>query len=511
MALSNSVPLRWLGGPLEIALREKTQGFTAQEKQVLEYWHTPAALEIIQGSPVTCLVVSWASGLAADAEQQRTLKPLVDAAKQLKLDVVGWVDGKVDSNAAIAAAKAAGLSAVAVEGFKGKSDFPVIPWGDRNHVPWDTTAAVLPITNNVWPGVAARGGRDTASAGPTALPWLDSNGYFIKLAHARTDSQIWAVFDPPGAGEVVPARSYPTAVCDAEAAGGRWLISLDSNLRGGLAQKNATAAATWKSISDAVAFFERHREWKSYRLLGAVGVMSDFKGDNFDFSVEIVNALSRRDILFRVLWTTAKNAADLAGLRAVTWTDPAQPSAQLRKTLLTFVEQGGLLVTGPKWGTEGKSVPNAHARYDVRTLGKGRLAIAKVDTGDAWSFVTDAQDLLSHANDYAKLFNATASGGFGYSGSRDGKRALLQLVSYASYGGGFGGGGGGGRGNMGGRSTIPLSSMASAWTRDKYRAAQVWTIDAEKPTPIEVAASEDGGTEYHLPPIPAYMALDFEV
>src|ERR1039458_9506195 len=179
MALSNSVPMRWPGGPLEIALRAKTQGFTAQERQVLEYWHTPSALDIIQGSPVNCLVVSWASDLAEDAEQQRTLRPLVDAARQRKLDVVGWVEGKGDKNAAIAAAQSAGLTAVAIEGFSGKSDFPVIPWGDRAHAPWDTTAPVLPITGNVWPGVQARGGG--ANAGPTALPWLDSNGWFIKF------------------------------------------------------------------------------------------------------------------------------------------------------------------------------------------------------------------------------------------------------------------------------------------------------------------------------------------
>jgi hypothetical protein len=346
--------------------------------------------------------------------------------------------------------------------------------------------------------VAGRGGG--ANAGPTALPWLDSNGWFIKLAHARTPAQVWVLFDPPGQGNVVPARSYPTAVCDAEAAGGRWVISLGGDLRAGLAQKNATAAATWKSVSDTAAFFEKHREWKSYRLLGGVGVMSDFTGNNYDFSGEVLNALSRRDLLFRVLYSLGKNAPDLAGLKAVTWADSAQPAAQLRKALLSFVEQGGLLVTGPKWGTEGKSVPNAHPRYDVRALGKGRLAIAKGDTGDAWSFVTDMQDLLSHANDYAKLFNASASGGMNYSGSRDGKRALLQLLSYASYG----------RPNMAGGS-VSLASMATAWTRDKYRSARAWTIGAVQPAPVEVAACEDGGTEYHLPPIPAYMALDFEV
>jgi hypothetical protein len=148
------------------------------------------------------------------------------------------------------------------------------------------------------------------------------------------------------------------------------------------------------------------------------------------------------------------------------------------------------LVTGPGWGTEGKTGASSHRRFDVRTLGKGRIAVSREALSDPWAFVIDVQTLLSRANDVAKLFNASASGGFNYAASPDGKRALLQLLSYSS----------------GGRS----STNATAWTRHKYRDARLWTIDGG-PTPVEVAACEDGGTEYHLPSMAAYIALDFEV
>lgn len=482
--------MRWPSGPLEIAKRQKTDGFNAQVRQVLEYWHGPAALEILQGAPVNCLVVSWAAGLSEDAEQQRTIRPLVDAARQRNLAVVGWVDGEPDSKAVIAAAQAAGLSAVAIQGFSGKSEFPVIPWGDRAHAPWDTTAPVLPVTDNVWPGVTPIR-RDEPSAGPTGVPWLDSNGWYIQLARARVNSRVWVMYDPPGKGAVVQPQRYPLAVCDAEAAGGRWVISLDEALRASLAERNATAGGTLKTIWNAVSFFDGHREWKSYRSLGVVGVISDFSGENFDFSGEILNLSSRRDLLYRVIWNLGKGVPDLTGLKAAVWADSAQPSPQVRKSLLSFVQQGGLLITGPKWGAEGTAGASSHRRFDVRTLGKGRIAIAREALSDPWAFVIDIQQLLSHANDVAKLFNASASGGFNYTASPDGKRALLQLLSYSS----------------GGRS----SSNATAWTRHKYRSARLWTLDGEGPTPVEVTASEDGGTEYHLPSMASYVALDFEV
>jgi hypothetical protein len=481
--------MRWPSGPLEIATRRKNEGFSAQARQTLEHWHTPPALDILQGSPINCLVVAWASGLAEDAEQQKTIRPLLDAARSKMLDVVGWVDGPADPKAAIASAKAAGLSAVALKGFTGKADLPVIPWADRAHAPWDATAEVFAVTDNVWPGVAGRTG--TVSAGPTRIPWLDSNGWFVKLARARAKAPVWMCFDPPNNGQVVPARSYPTAVCDVEVAGGRWIVSLDDALRADLAAKKNPALAAWKSVGETISFFDRHREWKSYRSLGVLGVVSDFAGDNFEFAGELLNLSARRDLQFRVLWNLGKGALDLAGLKAVTWTDAARPAPELRRGLMSFVEQGGLLITGPKWGTEGRSVPNAHPSFDIRTLGKGRLAVAKEEPGDPWVFVNHTAELLSHANDVAKLFNAGASGGINLAGSPDGKRAVFQILSYASYG----------------RQT----TMATAWTRRKFTSARVWTVEAAQATTVAPALCEDGGTEYPLPPIPPYSALELEV
>jgi len=105
--------------------------------------------------------------------------------------------------------------------------------------------------------------------------------------------------------------------------------------------------------------------------------------------------------------------------------------------------------------------------------------------------VSDTQFLLSHSNDVAKLFNGSASGGFHYTGSPDGKRALLQLLTYATSG--------------------RAANLATAWTRRKYRSARFWAIDAGGPVAVEQTECEDGGVEYHLPPMPAYAALDFEV
>ena len=126
--LQNLAPLRWPSGPLEMAKREKTEGFDAAIRQTLELWHEPEALEVLKDTPIDCIVIGWAAGLPEDAAQQGSASRLLEAARRRNLAVVGWVEGAADPRAAMAAAKTAGLAAVAMANFTGSADLPVIAW-----------------------------------------------------------------------------------------------------------------------------------------------------------------------------------------------------------------------------------------------------------------------------------------------------------------------------------------------------------------------------------------------
>jgi hypothetical protein len=497
MQFENLVPLRWPGGPLEIARREKSKGFDSQLRQTLERWHDPAALEFLKGSAIDCIVISWAAGLAADAEQQRTAAPLIEEARRRNLAVVGCVEGTADHTAAIASAKAAGLTAVAARALRGSSDLPVIAWSDRADVDWDSTAPVVAIGGNVWPGVSLATGGGDASAGPTGVPWLDSNGWYIQMACARLKAPLWAVFDPPASPAVPSPQSYIKAICDTESAGGRWVISLDDKLRSDLAAGNAAA---WKDIAAAAGFFKDHPAWRSYRSLGLVGVISDFAGNDFDLTGEILNLMARRDLLFRVVWKSQALAQAMAqtmpqpfaGLKALVYTDAALPERPLRRKITEFVEQGGLLVTGPEWGKAGTPAPPGfQTQFEVLSVGKGRLAVARNAIDDPYQVAGETQLLLSHRNDLVKIYNSPSSGCTRYTVSPDGKTALLQCLSYAD-------------GRRAGLRTI--------WLRDKHLSTRMWTIEAPSAA-LEAHTSDDySGVEYHLPAdvTQAYLALEFE-
>lgn len=464
--LGNAVPMRWPGAP---------------------QWYRPAALEILRGTPIDCIVVTWAAGSPA--------APLVDAARKQGLAVVGWIEGAADRGPALAAARSAGLSAVAIRDFQGSADLPVIAWSERPDVAWESMGPVVAIAGNLWPGVSGGQSGGGASAGPTSVPWLDSNSWYIQMARARLRAPLWVVFDPPGKGSVFSAQAYINAIADSEVAGGRWLISLDDDLCAGLAGGAATSLESWKQIAGAVRFFREHAEWKSYRSLGLMGVISDFSGPNFDLSGEILNLMARRDLLFRVIWKSQAAADPLTGLKAVLYADAAAPDAALRRKLMAFVEQGGLLITGPGWGAQGTPTPpDFDTQFDVRALGKGRLAVARQELSDPYTVAVDAQFLLSHRHDLVKIYNAPSSGCTRFTASDDGKKSLLQCLSYAD--GGRGGGG-----------------LRTIWVREQFAKAKLWGIGAD-PVSVSAERSEEySGVEYHLPASAprSYLALEFGI
>jgi len=492
--LRDDIPMLWPSGPLAVAKRQKSEGFAPETRQVLERWHQPAALDLLKNSPINCIVLPWAAGLAEDRQQWQSSSALIQAARAKNLKVVGWIEEMPDPKPAIAAGQSAGLTAVAAHGSHAGSGIPVIPWAERGHAPWDTKAPVLPVTDNVWPGVQAQQG-GAANAGPTGKPWVESNAWFVELAKERTPATPWLMFDPP-AGSVVRAQSYVVCVMDTEAFGGRWIISFDDNLRGGLVGGNATAMQSLEGVSQALRFFAQHREWESFRSQAVVGVLSDFAGDNFEMGGEVLKLTARRGLLTRPVWADQALTKGFPGLKALVRYDEAPPPAALRKRILDFVSQGGLLITGPKWGAEGKAFADqTHSRYEMRALGKGKLAVARENVVDPYEASIDIQSIVSRANDLVRLFNTATSGGIFLTGSPDGKRVLLQLVNYTGAGRGVGGGG---------------TPNVVVWLARSYRSARLLSPALEQPQPLNMVKA-DWGYEYHIPSLPAFAAIEFEV
>ena len=484
-----------MAGPLDIARRQKEKSFTPEIAETIRQWLDPSLLALVQGTPVNCLVVSWASGLPADAEQQQALKPLLEKGRQAGLDFVGLIEAAADKPAAIAAARAAGLSAVAMETvLPGDAGIPVIAWAKSGEALWSANSPILGVADGIWPGVPQE---KAPTGGPTNLPWVDSNGALLGMARALAPNKdVWIFVEPPTKAKLTVAN-YLLTVADAEAYGGHWVISLDDQMRAGLVAKSAQTAADWKKITDAVAFFGQNKTIRTYERMGRLAVMSNFSEPDRAFGEDTLNMFPRLREPFRVISRTQALAASLDGLQGIFFVDQVAPEPKLREKLTAFVKGGGTLFVRSTWpNPEGSPMQLSSAEdylyFNVRQLGKGRLAVAKEENPDTYFSCMDVQNIMSHRGDPARLYNG-ASMNYFYQVSPRGRQGVIHVLNY---------------------SRLPGSANALIFLKSPYRSASFESPEIALPVALKwsplTSAYETGGAELSLPLISVYGAVRME-
>jgi hypothetical protein len=415
-----------------------------------EAWKDPRHLALLEGSPINCLL------FRAPAEG------IEDAARKAGFTVI-----RADS-----------LNAATVAGTK-----------------WGTSSSIIAINGMLWPraGAASSGGSNQLQAGPTGLPWIDSNSWAARLATARAPSkQIWLFYEPPK-DEAAPGDiAYRIAIADAAAAGVRWPVSLHEATSSALAAGDAGSLKIWRVILDTLSFFEKRKEWRSYLCQGPLGVVSSFAGDNELLSTEFLNLSARRNLLYRIFDRSRLAAAEFGGIRAVVWLDSDPPPPEALTRLTTFARDGGLLIVSQKSAAafKGERLLDCPVLgYELRSLGKGRIASALREWNDPYLLAADMHSLVGRRFDPLRIFNGS-SFWVHYSSVPKGKDRLIQLVSF------------GNRPRAGGNGTAEISlRIAEPHSSVTFQAIEI------QPAPLS-AVKENGFIEYHLPEFNTYAALE---
>jgi len=357
---------------------------------------------------------------------------------------------------------------------------------DPASLPKDVT-----VIEGEWPGVklSESGAVDRASAGPTGIPWIDSNGWKIRLAaELRPGRDVWVAAAP--LGPRLFHHSYVVGVADAAAHGGRWIISLDSRLAAGMAEQSREALQTWKGITDAAGFFAARQAWSRYRPEAVIGIISDFSGRNEFLSGEILNLVARTNQQYRIIVKGRAAESSFSSLKAVLYHDEDPPSPELRKLVLAFVRAGAMLITGPGWG-QLPGVPDrggGHPRYALRVFGKGRVAAGKPGFEDPYLMANDSVVLVSRRHELLRFWNGGAVGAH-LTMDPDRKRAVAHMLFYAFQLGDN-------------RPTVRVAG--------RYRKASLWTLDQRPPRDLDMEIENDA-VELHLPPVEQYAAVELEV
>jgi hypothetical protein len=488
---SKWIPMQWPCGPLEWARRNKSNNTTPELKTTLDAWAQPSSLDLLKGTPINCLVVRWADGADDDSAQQQALRPLIEAGSHHGIQFVGKVASSALAASADQAARNAGLSAIMIDKAATRPlALPAITQFSREDFPWDSTTPIFSSTGNEWPGLKLDSMKgDTAVAGPTGVPWVNSNAWFSLLSRELVPGKtVWLEFDPPASSTLAHPADYPLAVADSEVYGSHWIISLDDHLRGGLSKNDPQAAKIWRQMNETLAFYVKHSQWQQFQPRGVLAVVSDYRGDNAFMSGEILNLLNRRQVQFQVMQRSKALAAPEPALKAILWVDKEAPTDGQLEKLLAFVRQGNLIIAATYWGPAGvpPTTKDPSLDYKIYNIGQGQIAVTNEGFLDPYQVAGDTHLLVSRRHDLVRLYNpATTNCQLSFDPVHG--RQLVQVVNY----------------------TATPASFITLWMNTRARQAQFWSPDAPGARSL-TGAPASPGTEFELPTVTVNCALEID-
>jgi hypothetical protein len=377
-------------------------------------WTDPQSLELLNGSPVNCLVLRQYSTELIVAANTRGIVTL--AALQPGGDIIA------EARKAFAAGSTGLLldgdfpdaTAASVREIAGAA--PVIELSARTRMPLGSTAPILGTYQGVWPGISVQED-GSHKAGPTGSTWIDTNTGFIRAVRAWGNATLWLGNQPP-AGAVVTGARYLQAIADAAISGARWVIAFDADFAARLHRREAGPVADWRRLNELLRYFESHTEWRGMQEYGKLAVIQDpAKGGLL--SGGILDMIAVKHTPVKPIPRERLSADALSGATMAVNVDPDSLTPEQKEILRSFTRSGNTLLTGPPgWKDE---TPSA-----------GRITLDKPELerlNDIWRDVTS---MIGRRNLGVRLFNVSSMLS-NVLASPDGKTVVLHLVNYADY------------------------------------------------------------------------------
>jgi hypothetical protein len=374
------------------------------------------SLDLLSNTPINCLWLEraqWSKEFGAEAAKRgivtlgvihREGDPIAAAQALVKTDFTGAViEGNFDE-----------YSLLIISGTLAKAKMFYLESGPRSRVKLDSELPIISTSQGMWPGIHVEKGA-SATAGPTANPWIDTNTGYLRFARASTDAAIWVAVNPPPKS-VYPAQRYMQAIGDAAMNNSRWVVSLDDDLWHRMFAGEAKALSAWNQICAALAHYEEHKEWRSAVPAGQVAIVEDF--NDARYSGGLFDMLAAKQVpaypvpYGKVSAVALRNARIAVEPESDTLLAPDQP------VLKAFADSGKSVVTG--LAAKPKTPPDDEAFVFDATD-------SRVD--QLWQKVSA---VVGRQNMGARLFNV-ASMLSNVVTTRGQRQLVLHIVNYSDY------------------------------------------------------------------------------
>lgn len=363
-------------------------------------------------------------------------------------------------------------------------------WRKAAEIDWPRAKDPVLIGDGVWPSMGASDATDSTEAGPTGLPWLEANGWLIRMARGLAPgAAVWIRSGLPEDADGADASLFTLAQWEARSHGALRPLLLPPRIAAGLASGAPHAVSWWRRLCAAESWWLTRSEWQTWQTAARLTVASDFAGPNQYPATEFLNLAARRNLTWRATLPQGLNEDALRGAAAVVCVDPSPLERTVLERLERFVRQGGLLVCldsvrGVLRGLQPGA--GAHPRFLLFRCGKGRVAASRSDWEDPYLMAQDVHLLMSRRHDIVRLFNPGSILCWPVI-SPDRSRLLVHLLNYSRRG-------------------AAHDVVVQTWTPVK-------SAGVERPGSGRRQAAvrrEAGGWEIDIEPFDTYCALDLE-
>ncbi len=282
----------------------------------------------------------------------------------------------------------------------------------------------------LWPGVKRSGNRSNADevASASREPWLDSNGYLVAVERALHPERpaVLGYLAGENPEQMVPFESLELALVEARAAGGNFILSLDSRYRRALLAGDAKALGAWKNLGRTAAWLKQNHDLIGRPAPPAITALVETGMP----TLEIANLLYRRNASPRLVSSASVPAPAPARILALVAAGIKPPAAEVRTRILRHAEAGSFVVLDsapePSW-----KLLKQDADRGFYSLGKGQVVAYHKRIADPSEFALDVIDLITHRNRPVRLWNALSVIPLLTAGRKPGE-AILHLVNYGN-------------------------------------------------------------------------------
>jgi hypothetical protein len=277
-------------------------------------------------------------------------------------------------------------------------------------------APVVGTWQGVWPGIQVEEGGSTKSA-PSGAPWIDTNTGFLRFLRALTPAAIWIANTPPRKTVILTER-YMQVIADAEISGARWVIALDDNFNSRLLNREPAALRDWKRITDQLAYYESHREWRDLKIAGQLALVQDADSGAL-LSGGVLDMIAVKHTPVRPVPTRKLSDGAMGDSKMAVDVDASTLTPEQKQVLARFTRAGGRLLTGPP----GWKFPAPQGNQI--TLGEKDIKVLD----EIWK---EMNSMTGRTNLGARLFNVSSMLS-NLLVTPDGKQTILHLVNYSDY------------------------------------------------------------------------------